>query len=107
MQIEFQGGSFKVVLISNNINNYKGNNKEDYNKIFNSFNGQWVHCFVNKKGNWTPNTKSNKPRISLTKTISKNWYYDKDTFKAEFDDAIQKATVIINDWCTQTGNTIP
>ena len=107
MQIEFQGGSFKVVLISNNINNYKGNNKKDYNKIFNSFNGQWVHCFVKNKGNWTPNTKSNKPRISLTKTISKNWYYDKNTFEAEFGNAIQKAKVIIKDWCNQTGNTIP
>ena len=107
MQIEFQGGSFKVVLISNDIKNYKGNNRGDYNKIFNSFNGQWVHCFVNNKGNWTPNTKSNKPRISLTKTISKNWYYDKNTFEAEFGNAIQKAKVIIKDWCNQTGNTIP
>ena len=104
MQIEFQGGSFKVVLISNNINNYKGNNKEDYKLIFN---GQWVHCFVNNKGNWTPNTKSNKPRISLTKTISKNWYYDKNKFEAGFGDAIQKAKDIIKDWCTKTGKTIP
>ena len=70
MQIEFQGVSFKVVLIPNNINNYKGNNKADYNKIFKSNNGQWVSSFVKKKGNWTSNTKSNKPRISLTKPIS-------------------------------------
>ncbi len=107
MQIEFQGGSFKVVLISNNINNYKGNNKEDYNKIFDPINGQWVRCFVNNKGNWTPNTKSNKPRISLTKPISKDWYYNEATFVNGFNDAIQKAADIINDWCTQTGNPIP
>ena len=107
MQIEFQGGSFKVVLISNDIKNYKGNNQGDYNKIFNSFNGQWVCCFVNNKGKWTPNTKSNKPRISLTKTIPKNWYFDKSTFDAGFGDAIQKAKDIIKDWCTKTGNTIP
>lgn len=107
MQIEFQGGSFKVVLISNNINNYKGNNKADYNKIFKSNNGQWVSSFVKKKGNWTSNTKSNKPRISLTKPISKDWYCNKATFVNGFNDAIQKAADIINDWCTQTGNPIP
>lgn len=107
MQIEFQGGSFKVVLISNDIKNYKGNNRGDYNKIFNSFNGQWVCCFVNNKGKWTPNTKSNKPRISLTKTIPKNWYSDKSTFEDGFGDAIRKAKVIIKDWCNKTGNTIP
>jgi hypothetical protein len=104
MQIEFQGGSFKVVLISNDLKNYKGNNRVDKKKIFN---GQWVPCFVNKKGKWTPNIKSNKPRISLTNSISKDWYYNKYTFEKGFNDAIQKATNIINEWCTQTSNPIP
>lgn len=101
LQVQFQDGTFKVVIIHSQ---YRNCNPNDYKQIYGDFkngqwDGQWYKMFKeaeNKKEGWTlykaknlnNNQKKTKPRIALDKKMNGvAWYNNIEEFKKAFEEA--------------------
>lgn len=102
LQIEFQGETFKVVLINNST--YLKPDKDDYKLIYEQSNNNgktWERIFLDsKEKGWRiqrshkKNGKIMKPRISLDFRIDPEWYKNPKLFMESYRKAVNMADKI-------------
>lgn len=116
LQIEFQAGTYKVVLIHRNYGNPKPN---DYKEIYGEYKenkwSKWYPIFEkykNNNKNWTLEVSNNirakekgnmsgsiiKPRIALDNKIDDDWYKNLAGFKDGYLEAKKIADQIFNEY---------
>ena len=97
LQVEFQNGTFKVVLISSDVQKYREADKDDMSKIYNKRKDVFVKA-EKKPWKFQPSKNDAKPRVSLTKRWggNKKWYTQLDKFNDKYNEAVQKAIEIYN-----------
>lgn len=100
LQVQFQNGTFKVVVIHKDYRNSK--NPPEYREMIYGTESVWKSKFNNSKSNgWSIPKRGEKARISLTKPLGrKNWYaYNEkgiiDEFVKGFKEALSLAKTII------------
>jgi hypothetical protein len=102
LQIEFQGETFKVVLINNST--YLKPDKDDYKLIYEQSNNNgktWERIFLDsKEKGWRiqrshkKNGMIMKPRISLDFRIDPEWYKNPELFMDSYRKAVDMADKI-------------
>jgi hypothetical protein len=101
LQVQFQNGTFKVVVIHKDYRNTS--NPQKYRDMIYGANSVWQSKFSKKTTNngWSIPKRGEKARISLTKPLRiKNWYaYNQediiDEFVNGFKEALNLAKTII------------
>ena len=98
LQVEFQNGTFKVVLISSDVKKYRDADADDMSKIYNKRKDVFLKA-EKKRWKFQPSKNDAKPRVSLTKRWggNKKWYTQLDKFNDKYNEAVQKATEIYNE----------